>query len=88
LNPRRISASFNACNGALAQLGEHPLCKRKVIGSNPIRSIDRIHYHAPGPIKRPGRVLFIPAFFRQPEPLLDSGALTVDGNLSTPSAGR
>src|SRR5690606_5316428 len=26
---------------ALAQLGEHPLCKRKVIGSNPIRSTPR-----------------------------------------------
>ena len=33
-----VSQQRNASNGALAQLGEHLLCKQRVIGSIPIRS--------------------------------------------------
>ena len=33
-----VPLEWNATNGALAQLGEHLLCKQRVIGSIPIRS--------------------------------------------------
>jgi hypothetical protein len=50
-------------HGALAQLGEHPVCNRKVIGSIPIRSIDtpRGSAHCRPPLQFIWRSLFIAA---------------------------
>ena len=42
-------------NGALAQLGEHLLCKQRVIGSIPIGSTKSCGPHLRGLRKRPGR---------------------------------
>ena len=42
----RSALEWDAPNGALAQLGEHLLCKQGVIGSIPIRSTNIGAYHS------------------------------------------
>lgn len=43
----RVSLQRNVTFGALAQLGEHLLCKQGVIGSIPIRSTMELSTHPP-----------------------------------------